>query len=80
MEPELPHLSPTSLEARHWGATYALYRVRASMFVYLSRTEFPEPINFISSAMAFNSILFFLQVLEITGMNWQSNIRTRRRT
>ncbi|KAF8078990.1 P-loop containing nucleoside triphosphate hydrolase protein [Lyophyllum atratum] len=26
LEPDLPHLSPTSLEARHWGATYALYR------------------------------------------------------
>ncbi|KAF5385346.1 hypothetical protein D9615_001206 [Tricholomella constricta] len=26
MAPDNPHLSPTPLEARHWGATYALYR------------------------------------------------------
>ncbi|KAG6845370.1 hypothetical protein H0H87_010479 [Tephrocybe sp. NHM501043] len=26
IEPDQPHLSTTSLEARHWGATYALYR------------------------------------------------------
>ncbi|KAG6873855.1 hypothetical protein C0995_010467 [Termitomyces sp. Mi166 len=25
-KPDQPHLSPTALEARHWGATYALYR------------------------------------------------------
>ena len=29
MEPHPPYLRPTALEARHWGATYALYRVRA---------------------------------------------------
>jgi hypothetical protein len=28
MEPHPPYLRPTALEARHWGATYALYRVR----------------------------------------------------
>ncbi|KIM88927.1 hypothetical protein PILCRDRAFT_813926 [Piloderma croceum F 1598] len=26
LEPHPPYLRPTSLEARHWGATYALYR------------------------------------------------------
>ncbi|KAG5647688.1 hypothetical protein DXG03_008411 [Asterophora parasitica] len=26
MAPDQPYLSPTSLEARHWGATYALHR------------------------------------------------------
>ena len=31
MEPHPPYLRPTALEARHWGATYALYRVRADM-------------------------------------------------
>lgn len=28
LEPHPPYISPTALEARHWGATYALYRVR----------------------------------------------------
>jgi ATP-dependent RNA helicase DHX57 len=32
LEPHPPRFSPTALEARHWGATYALYRVRTSMF------------------------------------------------
>lgn len=32
LEPHPPRLSPTALEARHWGATYALYRVRMSVF------------------------------------------------
>jgi len=27
LEPHPPFLMPTALEARHWGATYALYRV-----------------------------------------------------
>ncbi|KAF8808063.1 P-loop containing nucleoside triphosphate hydrolase protein [Phlegmacium glaucopus] len=29
LEPHPPYLRPTALEAKHWGATYALYRVRA---------------------------------------------------
>lgn len=28
MEPHPPYVCKSSLEARHWGATYALYRVR----------------------------------------------------
>ncbi len=27
MEPHPPFVMPSALEARHWGATYALYRV-----------------------------------------------------
>lgn len=27
MEPHPPFLMPSAIEARHWGATYALYRV-----------------------------------------------------
>jgi hypothetical protein len=37
LEPHPPRLSPTALEARHWGATYALYRVRTSM-LYVAMT------------------------------------------
>jgi len=29
LEPHPPYILPTALEARHWGATYALYCVRA---------------------------------------------------
>lgn len=36
-EPHPPYTQPTALEARHWGATYALYRVRGLHFVLLSR-------------------------------------------
>lgn len=32
MEPHPLYLRPTALEARHWGATYALYRVRVDNF------------------------------------------------
>ena len=28
MEPRPPYICKSALEARHWGATYALYRVR----------------------------------------------------
>jgi|SRR5712675_2423579 len=28
MEPHPPYICKSALEARHWGATYALYRVR----------------------------------------------------
>lgn len=35
MEPHPPYLRPTALEARHWGATYALYRVRADNFSWI---------------------------------------------
>lgn len=38
LEPHPPRISPTALEARHWGATYALYRVRMGM-LYVSMTE-----------------------------------------
>ncbi|KAG6830898.1 hypothetical protein H0H92_014049 [Tricholoma furcatifolium] len=34
-EPDQPHLSPTALEARHWGATYALYRFCNGMQLHL---------------------------------------------
>ena len=29
LEPHPPYSMPSALEARHWGATYALYRVQA---------------------------------------------------
>ena len=32
MEPHSPYLRPTALEAKCWGATYALYRVRFHRF------------------------------------------------
>ncbi|KAG6842444.1 hypothetical protein C0991_007574 [Blastosporella zonata] len=35
LEPDQPHLSMTSLEARHWGATYALYRFCNGMQLHL---------------------------------------------
>ena len=31
LEPHPPRTFPTALEARHWGATYALFRVRLSL-------------------------------------------------
>jgi hypothetical protein len=43
MTPHPPYLCPTALEARHWGATYALYRVRIIPFaeIYLSNEFLP---------------------------------------
>jgi hypothetical protein len=32
MEAHPPYYRPTAIEARHWGATYALYRVRSEEF------------------------------------------------
>ncbi|KAJ7246262.1 P-loop containing nucleoside triphosphate hydrolase protein [Mycena haematopus] len=40
MEPHPPHISPSAIEARHWGATYALYRFNA---VQLNRVLPPGP-------------------------------------
>lgn len=33
LEPHPPYLKTSSLEARHWGATYALYRVRPLLHI-----------------------------------------------
>ncbi len=80
MEPYPPYTCKSALEARHWGATYALYRVRFLLSLYSTF----EPVNPIrlstSSAMAFNSTLFSLLVLVIIGPSLQLNIRRRRRT
>ena len=35
MSPQPRYFMPTALEARHWGATYALYRVRTGMFALM---------------------------------------------
>jgi ATP-dependent RNA helicase DHX57 len=32
MQPNPPYYLPTAIEAKHWGATYALYRVRLTTF------------------------------------------------
>jgi ATP-dependent RNA helicase DHX57 len=34
MEPHPPYICKSALEARHWGATYALYRVRLLLSLY----------------------------------------------
>jgi hypothetical protein len=34
LRPREKYLCPTALEARHWGATYALYRVGPVLAVY----------------------------------------------
>ena len=31
MEPRPAYTRPSAIEARHWGATYALYRVRRDL-------------------------------------------------
>ena len=43
MEPHPPYVCKSALEARHWGATYALYRVRLLLSLY-STFEFVKPI------------------------------------
>jgi hypothetical protein len=35
MEPHPPYTCKSALEARHWGATYALYRVRLLFLTYV---------------------------------------------
>ncbi|KAI0308348.1 P-loop containing nucleoside triphosphate hydrolase protein [Multifurca ochricompacta] len=41
MEPHPPYICKSALEARHWGATYALYRVRLLLVVLLNGTVKP---------------------------------------
>lgn len=43
MEPHPPYICKSALEARHWGATYALYRVRLLLSLY-STFELVKPI------------------------------------
>lgn len=43
MEPHPPYVCKSALEARHWGATYALYRVRLLLSLY-SIFELVKPI------------------------------------
>ena len=43
MEPHPPYVCKSALEARHWGATYALYRVRLLLSLY-STFELVKPI------------------------------------
>jgi ATP-dependent RNA helicase DHX57 len=33
LEPHPPYALPTAIEARHWGATYALYRVSSLKYI-----------------------------------------------
>lgn len=39
-EPHPPKILPTALEARHWGATYALYRVSIQALGCVLRIHF----------------------------------------
>ncbi|KAG6849981.1 hypothetical protein H0H93_002983 [Arthromyces matolae] len=41
-EPDQPHFCPTSLEARHWGATYALYRFCNGIQLHLTLPPGPK--------------------------------------
>ena len=49
MEPHPPYISKSALEARHWGATYALYRVRLLHSLY----SIFEPVKPIASFYQF---------------------------
>jgi len=42
MEPQPPYYLPTAVEARHWGATYALYRVRYFTQMLDGHSQFVE--------------------------------------
>lgn len=42
MEPHPPYLRPTALEARHWGATYALYRFCNGFQLHLTLPAGPK--------------------------------------
>ena len=64
LEPHPPYVLPTALEARHWGATYALYRVSSLQYTSSIHSLF---IAACSSVTAFNSIEFFLPDLANTG-------------
>jgi ATP-dependent RNA helicase DHX57 len=39
LEPHPPYIKPTVLEARHWGATYALYRVCRRVHPTMEETQ-----------------------------------------
>src|SRR5882762_1422587 len=80
MEPHPPYVCKSTMEARHWGATYALYRVRLLLSLY-SIFEPVKPMRLsTSSATASNSIAFSLLDLVTTGSSLQLNIRRRRHT
>ncbi len=49
MEPHPPYICKSALEARHWGATYALYRVRLHLSLYSTF----EPVKPIASFYQF---------------------------
>lgn len=68
LEPHPPYICPTAPEARHWGATYALYRVRLSLEVYRHWVDL-ECIIASSFAMGFVFNLFFRKDPAITGIN-----------
>jgi len=47
--PHEPYICPTALEARHWGATYALYRVsnqNVRLFAELTCFSFAMEFNY----------------------------------
>ena len=76
-----PYTRPTALEARHWGATYALYRVRDLCFLSASAARIGlNHLYHISFAMECSSIAFYLPDLESIGLNWPPNTKLRRST
>lgn len=66
LEPHPSKYLPSALEARHWGATYGLFRVRLTSFELMSVIT---TIRTISFAMPFNSTESYHRVRASTGMN-----------
>lgn len=75
LEPHPPCVLPSALEARHWGATYALYRV--SVLRFLGRKAVADTSGLISSVMRSSSIECFHPDLGNTGRRWLLSTRTR---
>lgn len=64
-------LLPTALEARHWGAVYALYRVRQSVRLSISQLYTSRS----SSPIICLLIVSFLLLHETIGINWSKSTR-----
>lgn len=75
LEPHPPYVLPSVLEARHWGATYALYRVSVSRFH--GRKAVADTSGLISSVTGFSSIEYFLLGLGSTGIRWLMSTRAQ---
>ena len=80
MEPHPPYICKSALEARHWGATYALYRVRILSSYFATQRREIDRVFSTSFAMVSSSIVFFHPVLVSIGLSWQLNIRRHLRT